>query len=248
MTSLLSKATSIIPKSVINLVNSTIQTGISAVVQNPTNTAVSVSTQLLNIADKVDQYNSLFVEAKDAIIFIDKINDWSAYIIRNKLYTCQKTWNEFMYSLYECTKYLEENYMNPKGQFFQSLIKNSNMVHDIYKKVNDDTLPPKTRMEKLKAFATSGFIYYTPNYYRQELGFRMLRVIELMQTVKFDMEMSNATNMNMCTNMGDKLRHLNIKPIDTSKQDIRSTIRILNNLKAEPQKGSGATKRKSKRR
>ena len=243
MTSLLQKATSIIPQSLVNLVNTTFQQGVNYVRENPVNVVSTAASQIFSIMDKMDQYNSLFMEAKDAIIFIDKINDWALYIVNNNLYGCQKTWGEFMLSLYECTKYLQTNYMNPKGQFYQSLIKHSNAVRDVYKKVTDPDVEPKTRMQKLQAIANSSMIYYYPNYYRQELAFRLLRVIELMNTVKFDMEMQQITNTPVCSNMGDKLKHLNVTPINVNKQDIRSTIRILNrmetpntNKKASPKK------------
>lgn len=249
MTSLLNKASSYVPASLVQLMDNAMTMGTNYMNSLTVWDAIPAGQQVASIMDKIDQYNNLLVEAKDAIIFIDKINLWSLPIVHQKLYPCKKTWDEFTYTLLECSKYLEETYMNPNSKFFKTLLKYSEMTRDIYAKVSDPSISEKARNEKLNTFVKSAMstfnLAYYPNYYRQELAFRMLRIVELMEAVKLDIEINKLNETQKCSNIEAKLQHLNA-PSRMTHADIKNTMKILNNM---PKKiGGSSKKRKSQRR
>lgn len=249
MSTLLNKASAYVPSTLINLMDTAVSMGTNYINSLTVWDAIPAVQQVGSIMDKIDQYNNLLVEAKDAIIFIEKINQWAVPIVHQKLYPCKKTWDEFTYTLLECTKYLEGTYMNPNSKFFKTLLNYSNMTREIYAKVSDPSISEKARKEKLNTFVKSAMstfnLAYYPNYYRQELAFRMLRVVELMEAVKLDIEINKLNESQKCSNIEAKLHHLNA-PARMTHEDIKNTMKMLNTM---PKKiGGSLKKRKSQRR
>jgi hypothetical protein len=197
----------------IELISSTVESG-----SQIANTIAPYASAIVSIQDKREQYTQLLLEAKDAIIFVDKLNGWCEAIVKQDRVPCKKTWDEFVHTLYEFSVYLEDNYMNPNSRFFKTLLRHSLYINELSQRYKVDK--EETTKEYVSNVIQSGNKYYFPNYYRQELAFRLIRLMDLMNSVRIDIDLQRT----QCSFVEKELSHL-------ETTDIGKSIRQVNRMK-----------------